>query len=143
MAWGAAALNERRPVHCRHRPGLCRSAASHWAARKFHVIGLDIDAVRVAELKQGNDLTREVFWLYLLYVYAERRIRRRYAVVPFGDLDRLFAIKQIDWLPLLRARLHDARACTPIVADFSDDLPDESSSTGRWPAASSITTGMS
>ena len=66
-----------------------------------------------------------VFWLYLLYVYAERRIRRRYAVVPFGNTDRLFKIDQIDWLPLTRPRLHDARACTAIVADFSADLPDE------------------
>jgi lipopolysaccharide/colanic/teichoic acid biosynthesis glycosyltransferase len=66
-----------------------------------------------------------VFWLYLLYVYAERRIRRRYAVVPFGSVERLFGVDQIDWLALSRPRLHDARNCTAIVADFSADLPDE------------------
>jgi lipopolysaccharide/colanic/teichoic acid biosynthesis glycosyltransferase len=66
-----------------------------------------------------------VFWLYLLYVYAERRIRRRYAVVPFGKTERLFDIKEIDWVPLSRARLHDARGCTAIVADFSAKLPGE------------------
>src|SRR3954451_24107720 len=38
-----------------------------------------------------------VFWLYLLYVFAERNVRRRIAVVPYGALDRLFAISQIDW----------------------------------------------
>ncbi len=66
-----------------------------------------------------------VFWLYLLYVYAERRIRRRYAVVPFGNVDRLFKMDQIDWLSLSRPRLHDTRNCTAIVADFSAKLPDE------------------
>ena len=66
-----------------------------------------------------------VFWLYLLYVYAERRIRRRYAVVPFGNIDRLFKMDQIEWLSLSRPRLHDARNCTAIVADFSAALPDE------------------
>ena len=66
-----------------------------------------------------------VFWLYLLYVYAERRIRRRYAVVPFGDVDRLFKIEQIDWLSLSRPRLNDARNCTAIVADFASKLPAE------------------
>jgi lipopolysaccharide/colanic/teichoic acid biosynthesis glycosyltransferase len=66
-----------------------------------------------------------VAWLYLLYVFAERNVRRRIAVVPFGDLDRLFAISQVDWLLLTRARLHDTRACSAIVADFSADLPDE------------------
>jgi lipopolysaccharide/colanic/teichoic acid biosynthesis glycosyltransferase len=69
-----------------------------------------------------------VFWLYLLYIYAERRIRRRYAVVPFGSVDGLFKISQIDWLPLSRPRLHDARNCTAIVADFGADLP------GEWSA---------
>jgi len=66
-----------------------------------------------------------VCWLYLLYVFAERNVRRRIAVVPYGDLDRLFAISQVDWLPLSRPRLHDTRACSAIVADFSAELPDE------------------
>ena len=66
-----------------------------------------------------------VCWLYLLYIYAERRIRRRYAVVPFGSTDGLFKIDQIDWFPLSRPRLHDARNCTAIVADFAADLPAE------------------
>jgi lipopolysaccharide/colanic/teichoic acid biosynthesis glycosyltransferase len=66
-----------------------------------------------------------VCWLYMLYVFAERRVRRHIAVVPFGDIQRLLAIEQVDWLPLSRARLHDARACSAIVADFSAELPDE------------------
>jgi lipopolysaccharide/colanic/teichoic acid biosynthesis glycosyltransferase len=66
-----------------------------------------------------------VVWLYLLYVFAERNVRRRIAVVPYGEIQRLFAIDQVDWLPLSRARLHDTRACSAIVADFSAALPDE------------------
>src|SRR5438046_3305180 len=66
-----------------------------------------------------------VFWLYLLYVFSERNVRRRIAVVPYGALDRLYAISQVDWLLLSRPRLHDTRACSAIVADFSADLPDE------------------
>ena len=66
-----------------------------------------------------------VCWLYTLYVFAERRVRRHIAVVPFGDIQRLLAIEQVDWLPLSRPRLHDARACSAIVADFGARLPDE------------------
>jgi lipopolysaccharide/colanic/teichoic acid biosynthesis glycosyltransferase len=66
-----------------------------------------------------------VMWLYLLYIYAERGVRRRYALVPFGSIDRLLAIDQIEWHPLSRPRLHDARNSTAIVADFSADLPSE------------------
>jgi lipopolysaccharide/colanic/teichoic acid biosynthesis glycosyltransferase len=66
-----------------------------------------------------------VLWLYLLYMYAERRTRTRIAVVPFGRVDRLFPIREVDWLRLKRPSLHDARRCEAIVADFSADLPDE------------------
>jgi lipopolysaccharide/colanic/teichoic acid biosynthesis glycosyltransferase len=66
-----------------------------------------------------------VIWLYMLYLYAERRVRRRIAVVPFGAVDRLESITDVDWLVLSRPRLHDARGCHAIVADFSADLPDE------------------
>src|SRR6185295_17946217 len=66
-----------------------------------------------------------VFWLYLLYVYAERGIRRRFAVVPFGEISNLTRIPGVDWKLLTRPRLHDTRNCQAIVADFSEDLPDE------------------
>ena len=66
-----------------------------------------------------------VAWLYLLYIYAERKFRRRIAVVPFGASDRLHEIPGVDWHMLKRANLHDTRACHAIVADFSADLPDE------------------
>ena len=66
-----------------------------------------------------------VVWLYLLYVYAERNIRRRIAVVPFGAVGQLAEIENVDWLPLSRPRLHDARGAHAIVADFAADMPDE------------------
>lgn len=66
-----------------------------------------------------------VAWLYLLYIYAERKVRRRIAVVPYGATDRLQQISGVDWHVLKRAHLHDTRACHAIVADFSADLPDE------------------
>ena len=66
-----------------------------------------------------------VLWLYLLYVYAERNVLRRYAVVPFGDIGGLIKVPGVDWLLLKRPSLHDARSCQAIVADFSEDLPDE------------------
>ena len=66
-----------------------------------------------------------VSWLYLLYVYAERKVRRRYAVVPFGEINGVTRIEGVDWKLMTRPRLHDARGCHAIVADFSEDLPDE------------------
>ena len=66
-----------------------------------------------------------VVWLYMLYVYAERNVRRRIAVVPFGAINRLTRIEGVDWLMLTRPRLHDARGCHALVADFTEDLPDE------------------
>jgi len=66
-----------------------------------------------------------VAFLYILYVYAERGVRRRIAVVPFGEISALTRVEGVDWKMLSRPRLNDARACQAIVADFSTDLPDE------------------
>jgi lipopolysaccharide/colanic/teichoic acid biosynthesis glycosyltransferase len=66
-----------------------------------------------------------VAWLYLLYIYAERKLRRRIAVVPFGAIETLVKIEGVDWHVLKRPQLHDTRSCNAIVADFSADLPDE------------------
>jgi lipopolysaccharide/colanic/teichoic acid biosynthesis glycosyltransferase len=66
-----------------------------------------------------------VAWLYILYIRAERRVRRRIAVVPFGATDRLVQIPTVDWHVLKRPHLHDTRSCNAIVADFSAELPDE------------------
>lgn len=66
-----------------------------------------------------------VLWLYLLYIYADRQVTRRIAVVPFGGVDRLLGIKGIEWFTLKRPRLNDTKGCDAIVADFAADLPDK------------------
>ena len=66
-----------------------------------------------------------VVWLFILYVYAERKVIRRIAVVPYGEIETLIQIRNVDWLVLKRPRLEDARACNAIVADFRADLPDK------------------
>src|SRR5205085_882950 len=52
-------------------------------------------------------------------------VRRRVAVVPFDETGKLLEIEGVDWQTRMRPRLHDTRACSAIVADFSADLPDE------------------
>jgi lipopolysaccharide/colanic/teichoic acid biosynthesis glycosyltransferase len=66
-----------------------------------------------------------VVWLYFLYIYADRHVRRRFAIVPFGDVDRLKGIEDVDWTRMKSPRLQDARGCHAIVADFGTDLPDQ------------------
>jgi lipopolysaccharide/colanic/teichoic acid biosynthesis glycosyltransferase len=66
-----------------------------------------------------------VAWLYLLYIYAERKLRRRIAIVPFGAIDQLTAITGVDWHVLKRPQLRDTRSFHAIVADFSAKLPNE------------------
>ena len=63
--------------------------------------------------------------LYFLYIYAERKVRRRFAVVPFGDIERLTRVGGVQWFRMKRPRINDVRNCHAIVADFSADLPDE------------------
>jgi lipopolysaccharide/colanic/teichoic acid biosynthesis glycosyltransferase len=66
-----------------------------------------------------------VLCLYFLFLWAERRVQTRIAVVPFGAVDRLAGIDGVDWCLLRRPRLEDTRGCEGIVADFSADIPDE------------------
>ena len=66
-----------------------------------------------------------VLWLYLLYIRAERKVRRRIAVVPYGATERLAHIEGVDWSIMSRPELQDVGTCSAIVADFSADLPDE------------------
>jgi len=66
-----------------------------------------------------------VAWLYFLYIFAERRLRRRIAIVPFGTTASLVKISGVDWHMMKRPQLHDTRSCSAIVADFSAELPDE------------------
>lgn len=65
-----------------------------------------------------------VVTLYAIYVYANRNVRRRFAVVPFGATHDLERIDTVDWMRLKRPVLADTRHADAIVADFSADLPD-------------------
>jgi len=66
-----------------------------------------------------------VLWLYLLYIFAERRTVTRIAIVPCGRVDRLLQHGGVDWVQLTRPRLSSIRGCEAIVADFSSELPEE------------------
>lgn len=71
----------------------------------------------------GLGFILHVLWSFAVLASVESGFRRRIAVVPFGRIDRLNEIAQVDWLRLKRPSLHDARSCQAIVADFSAELP--------------------
>ena len=66
-----------------------------------------------------------VTWSYGLYVAVQRHIRHRIAIIPFGKVDQLALIEQVDWQTLDRPDLAEASTCDALVADFSADLPDQ------------------
>ena len=49
-----------------------------------------------------------ILWGYGLYFAVHRYIRHRIAIVPFGDVEQLKAIDNVDWHVMRRA---DARRC--------------------------------
>ena len=109
-------------------PGIQRSAVILPAALTGHGIALAwflFSRLPYDRLGLLAGFLIHVVWLYFLYIYADRNVRRRFAVVPFGDVQRLKAIDNVDWTTLKRPRLQDARGCQAIVADFSTDLPDQ------------------
>jgi lipopolysaccharide/colanic/teichoic acid biosynthesis glycosyltransferase len=109
-------------------PGISRSSVILPAALTGHgiaVVWFVLTRFPYDRVGLAGGFTLHVVWLYLLYIYAERRVRRRIAVVPFGEAMRLEQIESVDWHILKRPHLHDARACNAIVADFRADLPDE------------------
>lgn len=73
----------------------------------------------------GTGFALHVLWNYLVYFYAEHRIRRRIAVVPFGAIGGLGDIDQVEWVRLKQPRLEDTAGCNAIVADFTANLASE------------------
>jgi lipopolysaccharide/colanic/teichoic acid biosynthesis glycosyltransferase len=65
-----------------------------------------------------------VFWYYIVYFKLQRQQRLRIGVVPYGEVEHLFAIPDVSW-----SRLDDisgeAGGCDAIVADLRFDIPDE------------------
>jgi lipopolysaccharide/colanic/teichoic acid biosynthesis glycosyltransferase len=65
-------------------------------------------------------------WAYAVYFFVQRRVRPRIAIVPFGAVEKLTKIDNVEWHRLHRPSLADAAVCNAIVADFAaPDLPDE------------------
>ena len=63
-------------------------------------------------------------WAYGIHFFVQRRVRPRIAIVPFGAIEKLPGIQNVEWHRLHRPELADAEGCSAIVADFSADLPD-------------------
>src|SRR4051794_21493357 len=109
-------------------PGIRRSSVILPAALTGHgvaVVWFLLTRFPYDRLGLATGFLLHVMWLYLLYIRAERRVRRRIAVVPFGATKGLTAIEGVDWHLLKRPQLRDTRSCNAIVADFSTELPDE------------------
>jgi lipopolysaccharide/colanic/teichoic acid biosynthesis glycosyltransferase len=66
-----------------------------------------------------------LLWAYGIYFFVQRRVRPRIAIVPFGSVDRLPEIPNVDWQWLHRADLADAEGCNAMVADFAANMPDK------------------
>ena len=65
-----------------------------------------------------------ILWGYGLYFAVQRYIRHRIAIVPFGEVDRLHQIENVDWHMMREPTLADAALCDGIVADFAArDIP--------------------
>ncbi len=108
-------------------PGIRRSSVILPITLTSHAIALASFVVTRAPYDRVGlavALILHIAWLYALYHY-QHRVRRRFAVVPFGRIAHLRQIGEVDWFTLARPRLHDARRCDAIVADFSADLPNE------------------
>src|SRR5918998_3652538 len=63
-----------------------------------------------------------VLWNYFVYFKAERKIRQRIAVVPFGDVTRLSGVENVEWQTLARPRLEKTAGCPAIVAGFKSEF---------------------
>jgi lipopolysaccharide/colanic/teichoic acid biosynthesis glycosyltransferase len=67
-----------------------------------------------------------ILWGYGLYFAVHRYIRHRIAIVPFGEVDRLKSIDNVEWRVMQLPRLEDAAGCDGLVADFaSPEMPPE------------------
>ena len=65
-----------------------------------------------------------ILWSYGLYFSVQRYIRHQIAIVPFGDVERLKSIENVNWHIMSHPRLEDAAGCDGLVADFSAMPPE-------------------
>ena len=109
-------------------PGIRRSSVILPAALTGHgvaVVWFVLTRFPYDRVELAAGFLLHVAWLYFLYIRAERKVRRRIAVVPYGATEQLVKINGIEWHMLKRPQLRDTRSCNAIVADFSAELPDE------------------
>jgi lipopolysaccharide/colanic/teichoic acid biosynthesis glycosyltransferase len=67
-----------------------------------------------------------ILWGYGLYFAVHRYIRHRIAIVPFGDVDRLKSIDNVEWRVMQVPEIEDAAGCDGLVADFATpEMPPE------------------
>jgi lipopolysaccharide/colanic/teichoic acid biosynthesis glycosyltransferase len=66
-----------------------------------------------------------ILWGYGLFFSVQRYIRHRIAIVPYGEVERLKLIGNVDWHVMTQATLEDAAGCDGLVADFSAEIPPE------------------
>ncbi len=64
-------------------------------------------------------------WSYGLYLFVVRRQKSRIAIVPFGEIENLRSIDNVEWWTLEAPDLKRTDGCHAIVADFTQDLPAE------------------
>ncbi|HET7708713.1 MAG TPA: sugar transferase [Sphingomicrobium sp.] len=66
-----------------------------------------------------------LLWAFAIYFFVQRRVRPSIAIVPYGDVEDLSALENVEWHRLHRPDVADAAACNAIVADFAAEMPDE------------------
>jgi lipopolysaccharide/colanic/teichoic acid biosynthesis glycosyltransferase len=95
------------------------------AAHAIIVTGLLMARLPYDRLALGVGFIVHIVWAYGLYVAVHRLIRHRIAIVPFGQVDRLRDIGNVDWHVMDRPALDDAAGCDGLVADFAAAIPPE------------------
>ena len=66
-----------------------------------------------------------VFLAYLIWFLIQRRLRLRIGVVPVGRVEELSSIESVEWVPLSAPSLQEAQLYDALVADLSEDIPDD------------------
>ena len=66
-----------------------------------------------------------IYLAYLIWFMVQRRLRLRIGVVPVGDVGDLSHIESVEWVPLSAPSLQEAQLYDALVADLSEDIPDD------------------
>ena len=95
-------------------------------AHAIIVTGLLLARLPYDRLALVSGFIAHILWGYGLWFAVQRYIRHRIAIVPFGDVERLKSIENVEWRIMQIPDLGDAAGCDGLVADFSaPDMPDE------------------